>query len=86
MFRKSLLLFLLVLSACPAIHGTTFYVDATNGNDANPGNSSLSPWKTLAKVGSSKFMPGDTLLLRRGSVWREQLNFPSSGSGRSSRD
>jgi parallel beta-helix repeat protein len=80
MFRKSLLLFLFVLSACPAIHGTTFYVDATNGNDGNPGNSSASPWKTLAKVGSSKFMPGDTLLLRRGSVWREQLNFASSGS------
>jgi len=80
MFRKLLLLFLLVLSASPAVYGTTFYVDSTNGNDANAGNSPSSPWKTLTRLASSKFMPGDIILLRRGSVWREQLNFPSSGS------
>ena len=80
MSRKLLLLFLFVLSASPAVYGTTFYVDSTNGNDANGGNSPSFPWKTLARLASSKFMPGDIILLRRGSVWREQLNFPSSGS------
>jgi len=80
MLRKLLLLFLFVLSASPAVYGTTFYVDSTNGNDANTGNSPSSSWKTLARLASSKFMPGDIILLRRGSVWREQLNFTSSGS------
>src|SRR5215471_12361537 len=80
MLRKLLLLFLFVLSASPAVYGITFYVDSTNGNDANTGNSPSSSWKTLARLASSKFMPGDIILLRRGGVWREQLNFTSSGS------
>jgi parallel beta-helix repeat protein len=78
MLRNLLLLFL--FCACPVLRATTYYVDSANGNDSNNGNSPSSPWKTLAKINSSKFMPGDVILLRRESLWREQLNFPSSGS------
>jgi len=61
-------------------HSATYYVDSLKGDDANPGTTPDSPWRSLAKVNSFKFAPGDILLLRRGSLWREQLIFPSSGS------
>jgi hypothetical protein len=35
-----------------------YYVDATNGNDANSGLSLSTPWKTIAKVNASRFNPG----------------------------
>jgi parallel beta-helix repeat protein len=76
-----LLFVLLLLSiVSPFAHATSYYVDSQNGNDSNSGTSPTSPWRSLAKVSASNFSPGDSILLRRGSIWREQLNFPSNGS------
>lgn len=58
----------------------TYYVDQTGGNDANNGLSTGSAWKTIAKVNASYFAPGDSILFKRGEIWREQLTVPSSGS------
>jgi hypothetical protein len=44
----------------------TYYVDATNGNDANSGLSPLTPWKTIAKVNASRFQSGNQILIKRG--------------------
>jgi hypothetical protein len=60
--------------------GTTYYVDAISGNDANNGISMKAPWQTLGRVSSARFSPGDQILLKRGAVWREDLTVPSSGS------
>jgi hypothetical protein len=57
----------------------SYYVDATNGNDAGPGTSAADPWKTLGKVSGSMFLPGTTIYLKRGETWYEQLTLPSSG-------
>jgi len=62
------------------VFATTYYVDATTGNDNNSGTSPATAWKTIAKVNNSYFNPGDSILFKRGEVWREQLNVPSSGS------
>jgi len=62
------------------IFATTYYVDATNGNDNTSGTSPSAAWKTIAKVNNSYFNPGDFILFKRGEVWREQLIVPSSGS------
>jgi hypothetical protein len=62
---------------------TTYYVNATSGNDSNSGWSSGTPWKTISKVNSSSFQPGDSILFKRGELWREQLIPPSSGSASS---
>lgn len=56
-----------------------FYVDATLGNDGTPGTIGL-PWKTIAKVNSSKFNPGDSIYFKKAETWREQLTVPSSGT------
>ena len=39
-----------------------------------------SPWKTINKVNSSNFQPGDSILFKRGGIWKEYLDFPSSGN------
>jgi hypothetical protein len=62
------------------VYGTTYYVDATNGNDSNNGTSQATAWKTISKVNSSGFIPGDNILFKRGEIWIEQLIIPSSGN------
>lgn len=69
----------LSIPVADAAWGTTYYVDLQQGSDNNSGTSESAPWKTLAKVNNSRFLPGDRVLLHRGSVWREELLFPSSG-------
>jgi hypothetical protein len=63
-----------------ALHenATTYYV-SSSGNDANSGTSTTTPWRTIAKINNSTFLPGDFVLFRRGDTWREELIIPSSG-------
>jgi len=72
----SLLCFILLKAICL---GATYYVDATNGSDTNEGLSPQTPWKTISKVNSMSFNPGDSILFKRGDMWRERLQVPSSG-------
>lgn len=72
------LCFLLLLPA--AVQAATYYVDATRGSDRNNGQTIQTPWRTIAKVNGSTFKPGDSILFKSGSTWREQLNIPSSGA------
>ena len=69
--RVSLLMFLMVVTASLLFAGTVYYVDATNGNDSNNGRSLGTAWKTLARVNQSSFLPGDSILFKRGEEWRE---------------
>ncbi len=72
-----------VFSICaitPPLWAAMYYVDATGGNDSNTGASEATPWKTIARVNSRSFSPGDSILLKRGEIWRETLIAPSSGS------
>jgi len=59
--------------------GTDYHVDATGGDDANPGTAAL-PWRSLARVNAGTFVPGDRILLRRGETWAESITPPSSGT------
>ena len=79
-FVPTLFAVLSVLVMSSPCWATTYYVDATNGNDSNTGASEALPWKTIAKVNASNFQPGDFILFKRGEIWREQLNVPSSGA------
>jgi hypothetical protein len=73
----------IALSAGSA-QATDYYV-STQGNDLNSGTSSSTPWRTLARVSSLTYQPGDTINLRRGNgltqgVWLETLNLEGSGT------
>jgi hypothetical protein len=69
-------LFVLV-TAC---HGATYYVDCDGGSDGNPGSATGAAWKTIEKVNTSQFRPGDRILLKSGCSWSGQLAPPSSGA------
>jgi hypothetical protein len=59
---------------------TTYYVDATSGNDLNNGTSTTSPWKTFAKLNSSSFSPGDIIKFKTGETFPGRLIINSSGT------
>lgn len=61
--------------------GTTYYVDAAAGDDGNGGTTQGTAWKTLDKVSSTTFAPGDKILFKAGERWTGTL-YPK-GSGES---
>ncbi len=63
-----------------AAQGTTYYVDSVGGNDGNSGTSEAQAWKSLEKVNSTVFLPGDKILLKSGSSWTGQLMPQGSGA------
>jgi hypothetical protein len=79
-FGAASLFFNLVSPIRAQSSGLTYYVDATGGSDSNTGLAPATPWKTINKVNRSIFQPGDSILLKRGEIWREQLTVSSSGS------
>ena len=60
---------------CPQI----YYIDASQGDDTNSGKDETKPWMTLSRINSQLLNPGDSVLLKRGEVWRELL-VPQSGN------
>lgn len=56
-----------------------YYIDAELGKDSNSGTSPDQAWKTLEKINSSVFKPGDKILLKRGSVWIGHIELKQSG-------
>jgi len=83
--RCVLLVVAVMLLASP-VWATVYYVSRSDGNDNYNGTAQLrttgstGPWNTIAKVNASSFVPGDSILFKRGEVWRERLIVPSSGS------
>ena len=67
------------LSLSTALAQTTYYV-AANGNDANSGRATDSPFQSLAKASSLSLQPGDAILLRRGDTFRGTLYIRQSGN------
>jgi parallel beta-helix repeat protein len=63
----------------PWANSFTYYVDAATGSDSNPGTQSL-PFQTIAKVNTLALTSGQSVGFKRGSIWRETLTTPSSGS------
>jgi hypothetical protein len=51
------------------VKATTYYVDATNGNDNNDGLSESNAWKTIGKVNSESFQPGHPDARVNGGYW-----------------
>jgi hypothetical protein len=51
----------------------TYYVDCSGGNDNHAGTSASTAWKSVDKANKGKLQPGDSLLLKRGCTWSQQL-------------
>ncbi|MBV8326416.1 right-handed parallel beta-helix repeat-containing protein [Chryseobacterium sp.] len=57
----------------------TYYV-SPDGNDSNSGTRAGTPWKTIAKINSLSFSPGDKILFKSGGIWNEMLVPKGSGA------
>lgn len=53
------------------------YHVSTSGSDENDGTAPEHAWRTLDKVNAATLAPGDSVLFRRGDVWRGQLRSQS---------
>jgi hypothetical protein len=62
--------------------GSSFYVDAKNGDDSNNGKTPAKAWKSLQKVNGYQFMAGDSLLFKAGDIWKGQLTPKGSGDAK----
>ncbi|MFO7446280.1 MAG: T9SS type A sorting domain-containing protein [Ignavibacteriaceae bacterium] len=70
---------ILVLLSIITLNASTYYVDQVNGNNSNSGLTPSIAWKTISKVNSFSFKPGDNILFKTGQIWREALVIKSSG-------
>lgn len=57
-----------------------YHVDSRSGDDANPGTSGQKPWRSLEKVNSAKYVPGDRVLFHAGGTWTGQLVISAQGA------
>jgi hypothetical protein len=60
--------------------GTDYFVDSVAGSDGAAGHSAASAWKTLTRINSGTFAPGDRILLKTGSAWQDYLSPGGSGA------
>lgn len=70
---------LMLFGSLSGLLAENYYVDALNGADTNAGTSPETAWKTLRNVNRQQFLPGDTIALRAGQVWRETIRCSVDG-------
>lgn len=58
----------------------TYYVDAAGGNDSFDGKSPTTAWRTITKVNSKTFQPGNVILFKCGQSWTNRLHPLGSGT------
>ncbi|MCD9021601.1 hypothetical protein [Cohnella silvisoli] len=61
--------------------GTTYYVSSSAGNDGNNGTLTSTPWKSLVKLSSVTFKPGDVIKLLGGDTWDNGETLSLHGNG-----
>ena len=59
---------------CSSARAATYYADSVSGDDSRDGLSETTAWRSLDKVNAADLKPGDTMLFKRGSLWRGQLD------------
>ncbi len=60
-------------------HAKTVYVSQSSGDDHASGDTAKTPWKSLAKA-SVEYHPGDSIFLKKGDTWNEELAPKGSGA------
>lgn len=55
------------------VMAVNYYLSSANGSDSNNGLSISTPWKTINKLNTKIFQPGDSILFKRGDIFRGQI-------------
>src|SRR5215469_5255350 len=77
--RSVLVIALALCSGLPLAHAETYFVDCSARSDSGVGTSVAAAWRTLGKVAITTFLPGDSILLKRGTQCVGQLWPKGSG-------
>ena len=72
---------LLLLLLAGHLFGATYHVDSTEGDDRHDGRTPSQAWRSLERVNTTTFTPGDQILLKAGSRW-DGASLHPLGSGR----
>jgi hypothetical protein len=67
-------------TAASAPHATTYYIDSAAGSNARAGTSPDAAWKDFTNINGRVLGPGERLLLRRGSVFNQELDVSARGT------
>ncbi|MBP1637216.1 MAG: hypothetical protein H6Q18_5 [Bacteroidetes bacterium] len=73
----------LLMMSCGGIEhlkGINYYFDSVSGKDDNSGISAETPFRSLKQINVLKIKPGDSILLKSGSVFTEKLYFTGKGT------
>jgi hypothetical protein len=74
----SLMMAMITIKCTSDSQSKTYYV-SPNGNDENAGLSENAAWKTIERLNSVVFQPGDVMLFESGGVWNGQLRPQGKG-------
>src|SRR5688572_4786826 len=83
MTRRSLFIFLnlyLMLSASLIAQEKKYYLSG-KGNDASDGQTPQTAWRTVDKINSIDFKPGDSLFLEGGTIFHGTIKLTSDDNG-----
>jgi parallel beta-helix repeat protein len=74
------LAFALLMFTSDLIHGNEYFFDSQMGSDENPGNSTMAPFRSLAKLATIELDPGDVVRFKKGCTFRGRLSFRGNGT------
>jgi len=80
LFYKRFSLLILSIFLIVSSKAQVFYVSSSLGNDLNNGLSIQSPFKSIEKLNSMQFNPGDSIFFKSGDYWQGMLWLKGSGS------
>jgi hypothetical protein len=75
----SLLLLALVQAVLSPVRAADYHVDSQTGDDLRNGLTPATAWRTLNKVNTATYEPGDSVMFCRGSQWAGQLVVTAQG-------
>jgi hypothetical protein len=71
---------IILIFLCGLCSARNYYIDQTGGNDGNDGLKEYSAWQGLEHVNTMDFLPGDSILFKRGGKWTGIMKPRSNGS------
>lgn len=74
------LVFALLMVTSHPTQANEYFLDSQMGSDENPGTSSTTPFRSLAKLATLELKPGDVVRFRRGCTFRGRLSFQGNGT------
>tara|TARA_B100001057_G_scaffold175101_1_gene175725 strand:- start:7521 stop:9770 length:2250 start_codon:yes stop_codon:yes gene_type:complete len=77
---KKIKLIILLFFVSSSINANVYYVSSSFGNDSNSGLSIQTPFKSIEKLNSINFNPGDSIYFKSGDYWEGMFWLKGSGT------